>query len=69
MCFLWALAQPRPSAVRVWIRSRSTSAKPANTASINRPVLVPVSAQGSATDVNNDRTHRAFARACGRFFA
>jgi len=41
-----------PSAVRVRIRSRSTSASPPNTASINRPVLVPVSAHGSAKDRN-----------------
>jgi hypothetical protein len=35
-----------PSAVRVPIRSRSTSAKPPSTASIKRPMLVPVSAHG-----------------------
>ena len=39
-------------AVHVRIRSRSTSAKPPNTASIKRPVLVPVSAHGSASDRN-----------------
>jgi hypothetical protein len=38
------------SADRVRIRSRSTSASPPNTAIINRRVLVPVSAHGSATD-------------------
>ena len=47
-----SLARLRPSAVRVRIRSRSTSAKPPSTASINRPVLVPVSAHGSASDRN-----------------
>jgi hypothetical protein len=45
-------ARLRPSAVRVWIRSRSTSANPPNTAIINRPVLVPVSAHGSARERN-----------------
>jgi hypothetical protein len=40
------LARLLPSAVRVRIRSRSTSASPPNTASINRPVLAPVSAHG-----------------------
>ena len=40
MCFPRALARLRPSAVRVRIRSRSTSAKPPSTASIKRPVLV-----------------------------
>ena len=52
MCFPRALARLRPSAVRVQIRSRSTSARPPRTASINRPVLVPVSAHGSAKDRN-----------------
>ena len=52
MCFPWALARLLPSAVRVRIRSRSTSAKPPSTASINRPVLVPVSAHGSVKDRN-----------------
>src|SRR5258706_11885836 len=47
MCCPWALARLLPSAVRVRIRSRSTSAKPPSTASIKRPVLVPVSAHGS----------------------
>ena len=47
MCFPWALARLRPSAVRVRIKSRSTSARPPSTASIKRPVLVPVSAHGS----------------------
>jgi hypothetical protein len=36
-------ARSRPSAVRVRIRSRSTSARPPRTAIIKRPVLVPVS--------------------------
>src|SRR6516162_3804860 len=44
ICFPWALARLLPSAVRVRIRSRSTSAIPPSTASIKRPVLVPVSA-------------------------
>jgi hypothetical protein len=52
MCFPWALARLLPSAVRVRIRSRSTSASPLSTASIKRPVLVPVSAHGSAKDRN-----------------
>ena len=38
-------ARLRPSAVR-----ESTSASPPNTASISRPVLMPVSAHGSAKD-------------------
>jgi hypothetical protein len=37
MCFPWALARLRPSAVRVRIRSRSTSARPPSTASIKAP--------------------------------
>jgi hypothetical protein len=37
-----------PSAVRVRIRSRSTSASPPSTASIKRPVLLVLSAHGSA---------------------
>jgi hypothetical protein len=45
-------ARLRPSAVRVRIRSRSTSAKPPRTAIIKRPVLVPVSAHGSTSDRN-----------------
>jgi hypothetical protein len=45
-------ARPPPWAVRVRIRSRSRSARPPNTAIINRPVLVPVSADGSAKDRN-----------------
>src|ERR1700726_4968206 len=45
-------ARLRPSAGRVRIRSRSTSAKPPKTAIINRPVLVPVSAHGSASERN-----------------
>ena len=52
MCFPWALARLLPSAVRVRIRSRSTSAKPPSTASIKRPVLVVLSAHGSAKDRN-----------------
>jgi hypothetical protein len=47
-----AFARLRPSAVRVRIRSRSTSAKPPRTAIISRPVLVAVSAHGSARDRN-----------------
>jgi hypothetical protein len=42
----------RPSAVRVRIRSRSTSARPPSTASIKRPVLLVLSAHGSAEDRN-----------------
>jgi hypothetical protein len=45
MCFPWALARPLPSAVRVRIRSRSTSANPPSTASIKRLVLLVLSAQ------------------------
>ncbi len=52
MCCPRFCARLRPSAVRVRIRSRSTPAKPPNTAIINRPVLVPVSAHGSASDRN-----------------
>jgi hypothetical protein len=52
MCFPRALARLLPSAVRVRIRSRSTSAKPPSTASISRLVLVPVSAHGSASERN-----------------
>ena len=52
MAFPWALARLRPSAVRVRIRSRSTSAKPPSTASIKRPVLLVLSAHGSAKDRN-----------------
>jgi len=52
MCFPWALARLLPSAVRVRIRSRSTSASPPSTASIKRPVLVQVSAHGSAKERN-----------------
>jgi hypothetical protein len=48
MCWPRFCARLRPSAVWVRIRSGSTSAKPPNTASIKRPVLVPVSADGSA---------------------
>jgi hypothetical protein len=40
------------AAVRVGIGSRSTSARPPRTASINHSVLVPVSAHGSASDRN-----------------
>jgi hypothetical protein len=50
ICFPWALARLLPSAVRVRIRSRSTSAKPPSTARVTGPVLVPVSAHGSAKD-------------------
>ena len=52
MCCPRFCARLRPSAVRVRIRSRSTSAKPPRTAIIKRPVLVPVSAHGSANDRN-----------------
>jgi hypothetical protein len=52
MCCPHFCARLRPSAVRVRIRSRSTSARPPNTASINRPVLVPVSAHGAASEQN-----------------
>jgi len=52
MCFPWALARLLPSALRVRIRSRYTSASPPSTASIQRPVLVPVSSHGSAKDRN-----------------
>jgi len=48
----FGLARLRPSAVRVRIESRSTSARPPRTASIKRPVLVPVSAHGSARERN-----------------
>jgi len=41
MALPWALARFLPSAVRVRIRSRSTSARPPSTASIKRSVLVP----------------------------
>ena len=53
MRFPWALARLLPSAVRVRIRSRSTSARPPSTASIKRPVRVLVSAHGSASDRNS----------------
>ena len=52
MCFPRSLARLLPSAVRVRIKSRSTSARPPSTDSINRPVRVPVSAHGSARDRN-----------------
>jgi hypothetical protein len=52
ICCPWALARLLPSAVRVRIRSRSTSARPPRTAIISRPVLVPVSAHGSARERN-----------------
>jgi hypothetical protein len=52
MCFPQAWARLLPSAVSVWIKSRSTSASPPNTASIKRQVLIPVSAHGSAKDRN-----------------
>jgi hypothetical protein len=44
--FLGPWARLLPSAVRLRIRSRSTSASPPSTASIKRRVLVPVSARG-----------------------
>jgi hypothetical protein len=46
------LARARPSPVLVRMRSRSTSASPPSTAIISRPVLVLVSAPGSARDRN-----------------
>jgi hypothetical protein len=52
MCCPRAFARMRPSAVRVRIRSRSTSARPPSTAIIKRPVLVAVSVHGSASDRN-----------------
>ena len=52
MCWPRSLARARPSAVRVRIRSRSTSANPPRMAIISRPVLVDVSAHGSASDRN-----------------
>ena len=52
ICFPRAWARLLPSAVRVRIKSRSTSARPPSTASIKRPALVPVSAFGSAKDRN-----------------
>jgi hypothetical protein len=52
MCCPHFCARLRPSAVRVRIRSRSTSAEPPSAAIISRPVLVPVSARGSAKDRN-----------------
>ena len=52
MCVPWALARLLPSAVRVRIRSRSTSASPPSTASIKRPVLLVLSAHGSAKNRN-----------------
>jgi hypothetical protein len=52
MCWPRAFARLLPSAVRVRIRSRSTSASPPSTAIIKRPVLVAVSAHGSASDRN-----------------
>ena len=58
ICCPWALARLLPSAVRVRIRSRSTSARPPSTASIKRPVLVPVSVHGSARE-RNCRAHDA----------
>ena len=47
-----SLARLLPSAVRVRIRSRSTSASPPSTASIKRPMLLSVSTHGSANDRN-----------------
>ena len=52
MCWPRFCARLRSSAVRVRIRSRSTSARPPRTAIISRPVLVPVSAHGSARERN-----------------
>ena len=53
MAFPWALARLLPSAVWVRISSRSTSASPPSTASINRPVLLVLSAHCSAKDRNS----------------
>jgi hypothetical protein len=47
ICCPRALARLLPSAVRVRIRSRCTSANPPNTAISNLPALVPVSAHGT----------------------
>jgi len=47
---LAAFARLLPSAVRVRITSRSTSASPPRTAIISRPVLVAESAHGSASE-------------------
>jgi hypothetical protein len=58
MCFPEALARLPPSAVRMLIRSRSTSESPSGTGSIKRPV--PVSANGSARIRN--RTFASVAR-------
>ena len=52
MCLPRAFARFLPSAVRALIKSRSTSASSPRTASIKRPILVPVSARGSARDRN-----------------
>jgi hypothetical protein len=57
-----------PSAVRVRIRSRSTSAEPPSTANISRPVLVPVSVHGSASERNCAFAfHDALDNACSTF--
>jgi hypothetical protein len=48
-----ALAGSRPSPVRARINSRSSSAKPPSTVSINRPCAVVVSAHTSARDRNS----------------
>jgi hypothetical protein len=47
-----AFARTRPSPVRARINSRSNSAKPPSTVSINRPWGVVVSAHASANDLN-----------------
>ena len=52
MAFPWALARLLRSAVRVRIRSRSTSARPPSTTSINRRVLLVLSVRGPAKDRN-----------------
>ena len=52
VCCPRALTRLLPSAVRVRIRSRSTSARPPRTAIMRRPVLVAVSAHGSASERN-----------------
>ena len=47
-----ALARSRPSLVRLRINSRSNSAKPPRTVSINLPCAVVASAQVSRSDLN-----------------
>jgi hypothetical protein len=52
MCFPRASMRLPPSAVRTLIRSPSAFGNPPSTASIECPMLVPVSADGSAKDRN-----------------